>query len=116
MSNFHQCASGENPIIQYVSFARTYARVIGQYEKDVSYVSHVSFIAGTHRTRRTRNFVFKQYIRARARMIHIEKSGVVCIFVVEGHDIIKHALGLDSRTVGVKRNGLDIAVDGFVPL
>ena len=43
-------------------------------------------------------------------------SGIVHILAVEGHDIVKHALGLDSRTVRIQRNSLDIAVDGFVPL
>ena len=42
-------------------------------------------------------------------------SGIVHILAIEGHDVVKHALGLDSWTVRVKRNSLDIAVDGFVP-
>ena len=42
-------------------------------------------------------------------------SGIIHVFAVEGHDVVKHPLGLDSRTVGVKRDSLDIAVDGFVP-
>ena len=43
-------------------------------------------------------------------------SGIIHILTIESHDIIKHMLGLDSRTVRVKRNSLDIAVDGLVPL
>ena len=43
-------------------------------------------------------------------------SRIVHIFAIKSHDIIKHALGLDSRAVRVKRNSLDIVVDGFVPL
>ena len=43
-------------------------------------------------------------------------SGIIHILTIESHDIIKHTLGLDSRTVRVKRNSLDIAVDGLVPL
>jgi hypothetical protein len=35
--------------------------------------------------------------------------------MVESHDVIKHTLGLDSWTVGVKRYSLDVAVDGFMP-
>ena len=49
-------------------------------------------------------------------MEEVRDSGIIHILAVEGHDVVKHALGLDSRTVGVKFNGLDIAVDGFVPL
>jgi len=40
---------------------------------------------------------------------------IIHVFAIEGHDIVEHALGLDSRTVGVKRNRLDIAVNGLVP-
>ena len=43
-------------------------------------------------------------------------SGIIHILAIERHDVVKHPLGLDSRTVRVKRNGLNIAVDGFVPL
>ena len=42
-------------------------------------------------------------------------SGIIHILAIEGHDIVKHPLGLDSRAVRVKRDSLDIAVDGFVP-
>ena len=42
-------------------------------------------------------------------------SGIIHILAIEGHDVIKHPLSLDSRTVRVKRNSLDIAVDGLVP-
>ena len=42
--------------------------------------------------------------------------GIIHIFTVESHDIVKHLLGLNSRTVGVEPNSLDVAVDGVVPL
>ena len=42
--------------------------------------------------------------------------GIIHVLAVEGHDVVEHALGLDSRAVGVERNSLDVAVDGFVPL
>jgi hypothetical protein len=40
---------------------------------------------------------------------------VVHIFTIETHDVVKHALCLYSGTVGIKPDGLDIAVDGFMP-
>ena len=40
---------------------------------------------------------------------------IIHVFAIEGHDVVEHTLGLDSRTVGVKLYGLDIAVDGLVP-
>ena len=43
-------------------------------------------------------------------------SGVIHVLTVEGHDVIEHTLGLDSRTVGVELYGLDITVDGLMPL
>ena len=43
-------------------------------------------------------------------------SGIIHIFTVECHDIVKHLLGLDSRTVRVELYSLYVAVDGFVPL
>ena len=43
-------------------------------------------------------------------------SWIIHILTVEGHDVVEHLLGLDSRTVGVDLDGLDIVVDGFVPL
>ena len=43
-------------------------------------------------------------------------SGIIHILAVESHDVVEHALGLDSRTVWVKLYGLDVAVDGLVPL
>ena len=44
------------------------------------------------------------------------KLRVIHILAIEGHDVVEHALGLDSRTVRVELNGLNVAVDGFVPL
>ena len=41
---------------------------------------------------------------------------IIHIFAIECHDIIKHTLGLDSRTVGVKLYSSYIAVNGFMPL
>ena len=41
--------------------------------------------------------------------------GIIHIFAIESHDIIKHTLGLDSRTVGVKLYSLDVAVNGLMP-
>ena len=31
----------------------------------------------------------------------LSSSGIIHIFTIEGHDIVKHALSLDSRTVRV---------------
>ena len=42
-------------------------------------------------------------------------SGIIHILAIEGHDVIKHPLGLDSRTVRIQLDSLDIAVDGLVP-
>ena len=42
-------------------------------------------------------------------------SGIVHIFAVEGHDIVEHALGLDSWAIGIEFYGLYVAVDGFMP-
>ena len=42
--------------------------------------------------------------------------GIIHVLAVEGHDVVEHPLGLDSGAVGVKLDGLDIAVDGLVPL
>ncbi len=41
---------------------------------------------------------------------------IIHILAIEGHDVVQHALGLDSRTVRVEFYGLDVAVDGLVPL
>ena len=41
---------------------------------------------------------------------------IIHVFTIEGHDVVEHALGLDSRTVGVQFNSLYIAIDGFMPL
>ena len=43
-------------------------------------------------------------------------SWIVHIFAVEGHDIVEHALGLDSWAIGVEFYGLDIGVDSLMPL
>ena len=42
-------------------------------------------------------------------------SGIIHVFAVEGHDVVKHSLGLDGGAVRVEGDSLDIAVDGFVP-
>ena len=42
-------------------------------------------------------------------------SGVIHVFAIEIQDVVKHLLGLHSRTLWVQLNGLDVAVDGFVP-
>ena len=41
---------------------------------------------------------------------------VVHVLAIEGHDVVEHSLGLDSRTVWVKLYGSYVTVDGFVPL
>ena len=41
-------------------------------------------------------------------------SGIIHILAVESHDVVKHPLGLDSRTVRIQFDSLDIAVDGFM--
>ena len=41
---------------------------------------------------------------------------IIHVLAVEGHDIVEHTLGLDSRAVGVKFYGSYVAVDGFMPL
>ena len=38
--------------------------------------------------------------------------GIIHVLAVEGHDVIEHALGLDSRAVGVKLYSANIVVDG----
>ena len=43
-------------------------------------------------------------------------SGVVHVLTVEGHDVVEHPLGLNGGAVGVELDGLDVAVDGLVPL
>lgn len=42
--------------------------------------------------------------------------GVIHVLAVEGHDVVEHALGLDSWAVGVKLYSANIVVNGFMPL
>ena len=46
----------------------------------------------------------------------MKNSRIIHIFTVEGHDVVEHSLGLDSRTIRVELDGLNVAVDGLVPL
>ena len=42
--------------------------------------------------------------------------GIIHVLAVKGHDVVEHALGLDSWAVGVKLYSANIVVNGFMPL
>ena len=43
-------------------------------------------------------------------------SWIIHILAVKSHDIVEHLLSLDSRTIGVEFDGLNVVIDGLVPL